>query len=219
VALRARLLLIGGWVALLPLPSVAADEAGAADASATPAVVAEQPVPPALRQQADEAVAYFGQHLAGKTPEQTKLLRCFTERLRKPDADDRLIPWTRICPRSGPSQAVCEATATDEAQLAARIRGVADVEGANAGLERKFILHLASELLAMKLYFPVVLYEGGVLELYAARLVSLADDARLAHEELRARAEQKPHYRALLEWVEQRQKDARSVYGCLAAAP
>ena len=144
---------------------------------------------------------------------------CWIEKLKKPDVDDRIIKWSKICPKTsgaigaafaiGPCD-LTKGTPVDQATLQRSIRLESDVEIANKSLQ--FIEHLRSAI--------VVAFEMTSLPLENLR--SITDDAGLAVDNLDKWANaplggssaMPPAYRAIKDWIMKRQNDPKSLYSC-----
>jgi hypothetical protein len=144
---------------------------------------------------------------------------CWIEKLKKPDVDDRIIRWNRICPKiSGAIGAAyvvggCDPTLgipVNQAAFERSIRSVSDVETANKSLE--FITYIRPDI--------VVSYEMTSQQLESLRMVT--DEAGRAIEKLNFWANNPmggssampPAYRAVKDWIMMRQKDPKSLYSC-----
>ncbi|HEY8094882.1 MAG TPA: hypothetical protein VIE65_02155 [Methylobacter sp.] len=145
---------------------------------------------------------------------------CWIEKLKKADTDDRIIGWSKICPYiSGAIGAAfivgpCDLTQgkpVDQTALERSIHSVSDVEIANKSLQ--FISHMRSAI--------VVSFEMTALPLENLR--SDTDNAGLAIEKLDKWANNPmggssampPAYRAIKDWIMNRQNDTKSLYSCL----
>jgi hypothetical protein len=88
---------------------------------------------------------------ATKDPRRWRYL-CWIEKLKKPDVDDRIITWCRICPTSGAIGAayavgpcdLTQCTPVNQTALERSILSVSDVEVANKSL--RFITHMRSSI-------------------------------------------------------------------------
>ena len=175
------------------------------------------PLPEALAATADEAVAMLA-GLVGASPEQARTA-CWLGMLKQPGTDDRVIPWTRVCPAEGASAEICAQTSVGAATLAG-IAAPAQVEGANAAIEgRRFIVYLRSDVLRTQVYSPPVVDDSANVAAVLAHLEALAKDAARADRELAARSASGAPWAGLAAWVDARKRDPKSVYRCLAAPP
>jgi hypothetical protein len=193
----------------------------ASPAPASPAPVAlpldTDPLPPALAASGRESLASVKRKLAGFPKDER--VACFVKQLEREDADDRVIPWTRICPAQGPDAPVCRSTSVGEAAIA-RIGSPEQVDAANAGITtgRKFIVHLRSDILRKDATQPASVYEKPNQALMVHHLKQLARDVALADTRLAAGAASAPGYAAIKGWIDQRKQDPKSVYACAGSA-
>jgi Putative peptidoglycan binding domain len=137
-------------------------------------------------------------------------------------ADDRVIPWHRICPRTtgamGAAYAVggCDITAgpaVDQAELQSAIRSVADVESAHRRLG--FMTHMRSQILwsyeeigesmqleSFRRFHDEVNRALDTLDFWANAPSGFSSAMPLA-------------YRSIKDWIGLKQRDPQSVYSCL----
>jgi hypothetical protein len=144
---------------------------------------------------------------------------CWLEKLKRPDVDDRVIGWSKICPKTsgaiGAAMVVgpCDLTQgmpVDQAALERSIRSVNDVESANNSLQ--FVTHARSAIVAA--------YEMTSQPLDSLR--RMTDDTGRAIDKLSKWADaptggssaMPTAYRAIKDWIMRRQKDTRSIYSC-----
>jgi hypothetical protein len=203
-------------VAFVLLAFVAAAPASSQPA-ALPAKVpldSSQPLPAQLQPQVNELLGYFDAEILPSNPQEQKLKACWLETLRAADGDDRIIPWTRICPHSGASGVICEVTSAGETKLAELIRSEADVPGASDKLERKFIVHLKSDLIVKRSHLPPEKNSEPDYAIYVAHLAAMREDALLAIRNLPSA--EGPAYQAIRKWIDARKSDPKSFYRCLA---
>ncbi len=137
--------------------------------------------------------------------------RCWLEKLQIPEADDRVIPWSRICPHAGPDElenSVCKYMSVGEPALEP-ISSAGHVEPTNASLERKFIVHVRSDLIRKNLLAgdadPKVLVE---------HLNALARDVGLADSKLASGEYTAKGYAGIKEWIDHRKQNPNSLYAC-----
>jgi len=144
-------------------------------------------------------------------------LNCWVHKLKtEAQVDDRVIEWTRICPRlpTGPAQpsSVCEDFAVNEEQLYGLARTADEVDAANNQLH--FIAHVKAEVLELQTSFPGNDRDQFVVD----ALVRLLRDVKKAQRELDAMAQSSErggiprHYRAIREWIARRAADPKSLY-------
>jgi hypothetical protein len=147
--------------------------------------------------------------------------RCWLAKL-KAGADDRVIKWHRICPRtSGAIGAAlivgpCDITAgpaVDQAELEAAITSVDDVEAAN--LRLRFMTHLRSDILFTQ---EMV---GESVQLESLRMLhdevsrAVGKLAIWANNPMGGSSAMPPAYVAIKDWIARRQRDLNSVYSCM----
>lgn len=144
---------------------------------------------------------------------------CWINKLKNPGTDDRIIGWSKICPKTsgavgaafvvGPCD-ITQGMPVDQAELERRIRSIADVETANKSMH--FITYMRSAI--------VVAYELTALPLENLR--KYTDDAGQAVEKLDQWANapmggssaMPAGYRAIKDWIMRGQKDPKSLYSC-----
>jgi hypothetical protein len=192
--------------ALLPLRS--------ALSAGEPPLDSSQPLPADLQPQVNEVIAILDKQLLPSNPQEEKLKACWFETLRAPDGDDRIIPWTRICPHEGVSGAICRATSPGEAKLGELIHGADDVPKANAAVDPKFIVHLKSDLMVKRTHQLPVKNRQEIDGVYLAHLAALREDALMAMRNLASA--QGSAYAAIRDWIEARKKEPKTFYRCLA---
>lgn len=185
-----------------------------ADPEAEPPLDSGEPLPARFQPAVNEILAYVDKQLLPSNAQEEKLKACWLETLRAPDGDDRIIPWTRICPHAGADGVVCQTTSAGEAKLGELIRSEADVARASSGLERPFIVHLKTDLIVKLGHQPLVVNLRPIDAIYVAHLAALREDALLAMRNLGSA--QGAAYAAIRSWIEARTKDPKSFYRCLA---
>jgi hypothetical protein len=190
-----------------------------AQASTTAQVWYTQPLPPSEFHRFEQAVNDLEQKVAVTPDVRKRRHLCWLQKLKRPDVDDRVIGWSKICPKTsgaiGAARVVgpCDLTQgmpVDQAALERSIRSVGDVERANDSLH--FVTHMRSAI--------VVAHEMTSLPLENLRRST--DDVGRAIEKLHQWANapmggssaMPPAYRAIKDWIIRRQKDTRSVYSC-----
>jgi hypothetical protein len=178
-----------------------------------------EPLPSSEFHRFDKAIKDLETKVSTTTDPRRWRYQCWIGKLKKPDTDDRIITWGRICPKTsgaigaawvvGPCD-LTQGTPVDQATLQRSIRTVGDVEAANKALQ--FITYMRSDI--------VVSFEMTSLPLENLR--STTDDAGLAVEKLDKWANSQlggssampPAYRAIKDWIMKRQNDPKSLYSC-----
>jgi hypothetical protein len=177
------------------------------------------PLPPSEIQRFQKALKDLETKVYSTTDPRRWRYLCWIEKLKKPDVDDRIIRWARICPKTsgaiGAAYVVggcdpTQGTPVNQAAFERSIRSVGDVETANKSLE--FITYMKPDI--------VVSYEMTSQQLENLRMVT--DEAGRAIDKLDFWANNPmggssampPAYRAVKDWIMMRQKDPKSVYSC-----
>jgi hypothetical protein len=147
--------------------------------------------------------------------------RCWLSKL-KAGADDRVIKWHRICPRTsgaigaafivGPCD-ITAGSAVDQAELQAAITSVDDVEQANRRL--RFITHIRSDILFTHEMISESLHLESFRTLHdeVGRAVAKLD--LWANNPMGGSSAMPRAYIAIKDWIGRRQRDAKSVYSCM----
>jgi hypothetical protein len=145
--------------------------------------------------------------------------RCWLSKLDA-GADDRVIPWHRICPTTtgaiGADLLIggCDLrAAVDQAGLESAIRSVSDVEPANSRLS--FMTHMRSRIL--------VVHEDTAEGVHLESFRRFHDDVGRAVDVLDLWANlpqggssaMPAAYRSIKDWIGRKQRDPQSVYSCL----
>ncbi len=180
-----------------------------------------EPLPPADKARFQVALDALNQKVAGTTDPRAWRYRCWLAKLAA-GADDRVIEWHRICPRTsgaiGAAYVIgpCDITAgnsVDQAELEAAIKTVPDVESANQRL--KFITHMRSDILFT--------YELTSPDLHLENFMRFHDEVNAAVTKLDQWANSPmggssampSAYISIKDWIGARQRDPNSVYSCL----
>lgn len=157
------------------------------------------------------------------TDPRVRRAKCWMEKLTREEADDRIVPWIKICPMTSGAMGAAlvvgpcvigRGSTVDQAALEAAIKDVRDVEPANE--ELRFIVHVKPEVVNNREF---VAAEDLELEAFLA----LTNDGAVAVEKLDEWANaplggssaMPPAYRAIKDWIGARQRDPRSGYSCL----
>lgn len=201
------------FVAALPASSQPTAKPATPPAEQTP-LDSSQPLPAKLQPTVNQMIQYFETHILPSNPQEEKLKACWVDTLRAPDGDDRIVLWTRICPHTGDDGVICQATSAGETRLGELIRGEADVPRASDSLERKFIVHLKSDLIVKRTHLPPEKNPEPDYAIYIAHLAALREDALLAIRNLPSA--EGPAYQAIRKWIDGRKSDPKSFYRCLA---
>jgi hypothetical protein len=147
--------------------------------------------------------------------------RCWLAKLRA-GADDRVIKWHRICPRtSGAIGAAlivgpCDITAgpaVDQADLEAAIASVDDVETANRRL--RFMTYLRSDILFTRELIGESLQLESLRVLHDEVSRAVGKLASWADNPIGGSSAMPPAYIAIKDWIARRQRDPNSVYSCM----
>lgn len=179
-----------------------------------------EPLPPSEFHRFEKAIKDLeSKVLTTQDPRRSRFL-CWIEKLKKPDVDDRIIKWSKICPITsgaigaamlvGPCD-LTQGTPVDQATLEKSILSVNDIEKANKFLG--FITHMRSDI--------VVSHEMTSFPLENFR--TQTDQARLAIKKLNLWANNPmggssamPYaYRAIKDWIIKQRNNPRSLYSCL----
>jgi len=166
------------------------------------------------------ALAELERQIAASNDPRSWRYRCWLGKL-KAGADDRVIRWARICPRTtgalGAAFIVgaCDVTAgsaVDQAQLQAAIHDIPDVEPANQRLY--FITHIRSNILATyNFVMPTLLLEN--VRLFHDQVILALDNLdKWANNPMGGSIAMPPAYVAIKDWIGSRQRDPSSVYSC-----
>ena len=146
-------------------------------------------------------------------------------KLFKPDADDRVILWCKICPTKSnfrdSSYEMCKASgisAIDEDYLRRYIRSQNDVENPNDQLRSlQLIDRLKVYFLTIQLSNPNDGDEVGILK----SLGTIDEQMKKATHKLGIMADpalggidMPIYYQAIKDWIVSKQKDPNSVYSC-----
>jgi hypothetical protein len=201
------------FVVLALLAAASASSQPAAPPAQTP-LDSSQPLPAQLQPQVNEMLRYFETRVLPTNAQEEKLKACWLDTLRAADGDDRIIPWTRICPHAGVNGVICQATSAGETRLGELIRSEADVPRASDSLDRKFIVHLKSDLIVKRTHLPPEKNSDPDYAIYVAHLAALREDALLAIKNLPSA--EGPAYQAIRKWIDARKSDPKSFYRCLA---
>jgi hypothetical protein len=147
--------------------------------------------------------------------------RCWLSKL-KAGADDRVIKWHRICPRtSGAIGAAlivgpCDITAgpaVDQAELEAAMTSVDDVETANRRL--RFMTYLRSDILFTQEMIGESLQLESLRMLHDEVSQAVCKLAIWANNPMGGSSAMPPAYIAIKDWIGRRQRDPNSVYSCM----
>ena len=175
-----------------------------------------EPLPASAQARYDAAVRSLTLKINTSLDPRAWRYHCWLAKLAR-GADDRLIPWAVICPPEGvrpPTSAPCEfRRAVDQAALQSAIRSVSDVDAANKRLS--FMIHLRPqilsnfELLSDKFHLEALRDVHDQVQLTVDRLGEWANVAFGGSSSM-PRA-----YRAIKDWIGQRQSDPNSLYSCI----
>jgi len=178
-----------------------------------------RPLPASEFQRFEKAVQDLEQKILASPDPRRRRFLCWIQKLKNPDVDDRIIGWSKICPKTsaavgaafviGPCD-ITQGMPVDQAALERSIRSVDDVEPANQSLH--FITHMRSAV--------VIAFEMTAAPLENLRQAS--DDASRAIDNLDKWANapmggssaMPPAYRAIKDWIRKRQKAPQSLYSC-----
>jgi hypothetical protein len=147
--------------------------------------------------------------------------RCWLSKL-KAGADDRVIKWHRICPRtSGAIGAAlivgpCDITAgpaVDQAELEAALTSVDDVGAANRRL--RFMTHLRSDILFTQEMIGESVQLESLRRLHDEVSRAVSKLAIWANNPMGGSSAMPPAYIAIKDWIARRQRDPNSVYSCM----
>jgi hypothetical protein len=204
------------------LLKILADKVGTAPPSVAPSpplVWFTAPLPPSETKRFDAAWLTLDALVQKSTDPAAWRYRCWLDKLKKSDTDDRVITWAKICPATsgavGAAYVVgaCDITRgmpVNQATIEKSIRSTADVD--TAGQALGLMTHMRSAI--------VVAHEMTSLPL--ENFKSDVEDAGRALDKLEkwstspmgGSSAMPPAYRALKEWLRQKQGDPKSVYSC-----
>jgi hypothetical protein len=147
--------------------------------------------------------------------------RCWLSKL-KDGADDRVIKWHRICPRTsgaigaalivGPCD-ITAGSAVDQAELQAAISSVQDVEAANRRL--RLITHLRSDILFTHEMIGESLHLESLRMLHDEVGLTVDKLGLWANNPMGGSSAMPRAYIAIKDWIARRQRDPSSVYSCM----
>jgi hypothetical protein len=177
------------------------------------------PLPPSETKRFDKAWLTLDALVKKSTDPGAWRYRCYLDKLKQPDTDDRVITWAKICPSTtgalGQSIVVgpCDLTTgtpVPQTLLEKSIRSTGDVD--TAGPSLGVITYLRSSIVVANemLSSPMEDYKS-IIEDAARALHKLEvwSDAQMGGSSLMPTT-----YRAIKEWLRQRQGDPKSVYSC-----
>lgn len=190
--------------------------------SSTPALIDPfGPLPPDAQGRFDAAAESLRAKIAASSDPRAWRYRCWLAKLAS-GADDRLVPWFRICPRTsgavgaafvvGPCD-ITAGSAVDQAELQAAVRSVADVEAASQRL--RFLLHLRSRI--------VWTFELTSEQFHLDSFRRFHDEVQLAIRNLDLWANapmggssaMPPAYVSIKDWIGRQQRNPSSLYSCM----
>jgi hypothetical protein len=147
--------------------------------------------------------------------------RCWLSKLRA-GADDRVIKWHRICPRTsaaigaalivGPCD-IGAGRAVDQLELEAAMTSVDDVEAANRRL--RFITYLRSDIVFTQELIGESLQLESLRVLHDEVTQAVRKLAIWANNPMGGSSAMTPAYIAIKDWIGRRQRDPNSVYSCM----
>ena len=193
-----------------------------APSTPTPVLVTpSMPLPTSERARFEAAVAALQSAIRSSSDPRAWRYQCWLAKLAA-GADDRVVPWFRICPRtSGAIGAAfvvgpCDITAgqaVDQAELQSTIRSLADVEAANRRLQ--FMTHLRSQIVwTVELTSPQFHLEN-FRRLHDQVQLTLRNLDLWANSPLGGSSAMPHAYRAIMAWIRGQQTNPQSVYSCM----
>lgn len=202
-------------------PATAFDEPAADTSKETPLVYYTLPLPPSESPRFDAAVQRLEPFALGMAAAGMPRYKCWLDKLKTGDVDDRLIEWGLICPSKtgalGNAFAVgpCELRGPrpSQAEIQAAISSVADVEAKGA--------HVGSTGIFTHLKSAIVFWgELAVQPLDALRAIH--DDVNMAiinldlwaNAPMGGSSAMPTAYVSIKDWIGQRQRDPKSLYNC-----
>ncbi len=180
-----------------------------------------EPLPPSEQGRLDTAVRSLTQKIDASGDPRAWRYRCWLAKLAA-GADDRVIPWARICPRTsgaigaaylvGPCD-ITAGSAVDQTELERAIRAVPDVEPANRRLF--FITHLRPQILWLTELTSDSLHLENLRRLHDQVQMAITKLDLWANNPMGGSSAMPPAYVSIKDWIGQRQRDPNSLYSCL----
>lgn len=177
-----------------------------------------EPLPPSELHRFEKAITVLEiKAISTQDPRKRRYL-CWIEKLKKPDIDDRVITWCRICPKYSPfrlligSCDLTQCTSVEQTALERSIQSVSDVEIANKVL--RFITYMRSSIVFdFEMTAPNLQLENlRIVTDEVGRAIDNLD--KLADPGLGGGSAMLPAYRAIKDWIKARQNDPKSLYSC-----
>ncbi len=180
-----------------------------------------EPLPPGEYGRLDAAVRSLRQKIDASNDPRAWRYRCWLTKLAA-GADDRVIPWYRICPRTsgaigaaylvGPCD-ITAGSAVDQTELERAIRSVPDVEPANRRLF--FITHLRPQILWLTELTSDQFHLENLGRFHDQVQMAVSKLDLWANNPMGGSSAMPPAYVSIKDWIGQRQRDPNSLYSCL----
>jgi hypothetical protein len=198
----------------------------AAAAAPTPApkpapvhVWGTRPLPPSESGRFDTALQKLEAKVKGSGDPRTWRYECWFNKLKAPNADDRVIEWSRICPaKTGALGAAyivgpCDITQgfpVSQDEIYKNIKAIGDVD--TRGVAIGIVTHLKADIVVSEELTALPLEN---LRATHDRVVEAIDKLdKWANNPAGGSSMMAKEYVAIKDWIGQRQRDSTSVYSC-----
>jgi hypothetical protein len=185
------------------------------------AVWPTQPLPPDANERFRVALRALRDKISASGDARAWRYNCWLSKLEA-GADDRVIEWHRICPRTtgaiGAAYIVgpCDLSAgsgVDQAALEAAVKSVQDVEPANQGLN--FITFMRTEILFDNEMTSESLHLENFRRFHDDVGRAVDKLGKWANNPMGGSSAMPPAYVSIKDWIGARQRDPQSVYSCM----
>jgi hypothetical protein len=177
------------------------------------------PLPPSESPRFDAALRKLEERVKASTDARKQRYQCWIEKLKKSDADDRVVEWPRICPAKtgalGAAYAVgpCDISKgfpVSQDVIYKAIRSIPDVDakGADIGI----ITHLKADIVVAE---EMTSMQMENLRMTHDNVVEAIDKLdKWANNPAGGSSMMAKEYVSIKDWIGQRQRDSKSVYSC-----
>jgi outer membrane protein OmpA-like peptidoglycan-associated protein len=179
------------------------------------------PLPPSEIERFNSALAKLEAKVKADNDPRKWRYECWFEKLKKSDADDRVIRWSKICPAtSGAIGAAALVGSCDisvggfpvkQDDIEKRIRSIPDVD--TEGVKLGIIVHLKADIVVSEEMTSMPLENLRMLHDDVQAAVSNLD--KWANNPMGGSSAMPVAYVSIKDWIGRRQRDPKSVYSCL----